>query len=1194
MARRRSQMAGPRAVYPARSGSTRRAAVTSALVLLAACLAPAPPAAAATLPEGFQETPVITGLTLPTAVRFLPGGSLFLAEKSGLVHYYDSLGDPSPTLVIDLSLAVHNFWDRGLLGLAPEPGFDPTPGHTSNIYVLYAHDTWPPGDPRFGTPRWGPGSPTNPDVQDGCPDPPGATGDGCVIYGRLSRIAIDTTTMTGVEQVLIEGQWCQQYPSHSIGDLVFGPDGMLYVSAGDGASFNYADWGQTGNPINPCGDPPDGVGGPENGTDAEGGALRSQDVMSSGDPVGFSGAVLRLDVSGPNVAIPPDNPLVGNADPGDDAIIAFGLRNPFRINDRPGTAEIWVADVGWSTWEELNRIADPLGPVENFGWPCYEGGSGVSTVQSGYQGRDLCGDLYAGRLPAGVVVTPSFYAYRHADKVVPGELCGTGSSSITGVEFEAGVTNFPAEYRNAIFFADSSRKCIWTIFADANGNPDPSLRAPLVSQSSGRVVDLQMGPDRKLYYVDFDGGRVIRVEYFTTNVPPTAVLAATPTSGPSPLTVDLDASGSSDPEDPPASLLYTWDLDGDGQFDDASGITTQVTFTTAGARPVALRVEDTAGDFDVDQVVISVDNGPPVVTIDQPTSGQGWAVGDTIAFQGHADDAESGPLPASQLAWEIILHHCETVGDCHTHPVTAVEGVASGSFLAPDHEMVSYLELKLTATELPPADWLDPAFTRRRPITFDNSGQLEDLVDFPVLVRLDPSRIDYGMAAPDGSDLRFADAFGNPVPYEIEEWIPGGVSSVWINVALIPGGSNTSFVYMYYGNPGAAPADDPAAVWADYAGVWHQGSSLADSSPNGNDGVDEGSSDIDGRIGRARFFDGATTGIAVADDPSLRLVGTATLEAWVRIEDPNQAGAPRVLSKKSPWNAATGYNMEYKPGENNVTTVGGGGDYIRADGVDLDTGWHYLTTTASGTAGSVYVDAVDLTTDATLGAIVAGTTPFAIGRDASGGSHFYGTIDEVRVSPVQRSADWVAAQYLSMTDAFASIGPEELPQPLSASASVELYPRTVSLTLDSQPQGVPLVLGGSQAQTPFSEDVIVGSNNSVEAPATHQLPRSVWNFDTWSDGGAIAHNLTAPDAPSATVTATFEALPRCSDGLDNDGDGRVDWDGGGVGLPDPSCFGLASHSTESGCGLGFESAPIVAGLFAWRRRRARLRTARAT
>ena len=46
--------------------------------------------------------------------------------------------------------------------------------------------------------------------------------------------------MTGAEQVLIE-DWCQQYPSHSIGSLAFGADGALYVSGGDGASFNFAD-----------------------------------------------------------------------------------------------------------------------------------------------------------------------------------------------------------------------------------------------------------------------------------------------------------------------------------------------------------------------------------------------------------------------------------------------------------------------------------------------------------------------------------------------------------------------------------------------------------------------------------------------------------------------------------------------------------------------------------------------------------------------------------------------------------------------------------------------------------------------------------------------------------------------------------------------------------------------------------------
>ena len=40
---------------------------------------------------------------------------------------------------------------------------------------------------------------------------------------------------------------------------------------------------------------------------------------------------------------------------------------------RPGTNEVWLGDVGWNTWEEINRVADPLGSVENFGWPCYEG-----------------------------------------------------------------------------------------------------------------------------------------------------------------------------------------------------------------------------------------------------------------------------------------------------------------------------------------------------------------------------------------------------------------------------------------------------------------------------------------------------------------------------------------------------------------------------------------------------------------------------------------------------------------------------------------------------------------------------------------------------------------------------------------------------------------------------------------------------
>src|SRR5438552_2804838 len=114
---------------------------------------------------------------------------------------------------------------------------------------------------------------------------------GCVISGRLSRFAVSGSTISGPEQVLVE-DWCQQFPSHSIGSLVFGPDGALYVSAGDGANFNAADYGQFGGtsgsppptPVNPCGDPPGGAMSPPA---AEGGALRSQDVRTTGGPANY-------------------------------------------------------------------------------------------------------------------------------------------------------------------------------------------------------------------------------------------------------------------------------------------------------------------------------------------------------------------------------------------------------------------------------------------------------------------------------------------------------------------------------------------------------------------------------------------------------------------------------------------------------------------------------------------------------------------------------------------------------------------------------------------------------------------------------------------------------------------------------------------------------------------------------------------
>ena len=96
-------------------------------------------------------------------------------------------------------------------------------------------------------------------------------------------------------------------------------------------------------------------------------------------------------------------------------------------------------------------------------------------------------------------------------------------------------------------------------------------------------------------------------------------------------------------------------------------------------------------------VAISAGNTPPTAVIDTPGAATTWRVGDVITFSGHATDAQTGTLPASALTWSLVLQHCPST--CHEHPLQTYGGTASGSFVAPDHEYPSRLELRLTATD---------------------------------------------------------------------------------------------------------------------------------------------------------------------------------------------------------------------------------------------------------------------------------------------------------------------------------------------------------------------------------------------------------------------------------------------------------------------------------------------------------------
>jgi len=627
-------------------------------------------------PSGFQESVVFSGLSNPTAVRFSPDGRVFVAQKNGVIKVFDDLEDSTPTIFANLTEEVYNFWDRGLLGMALDPDFPDQP----YVYVLYARDALPGGS----VPRWGTGTPN-----DSCPTPPGPTADGCVITGQLSRLTASGDTMSA-ETPLITG-WCQQFPSHSIGSLAFGPEGALYASGGEGANFNAADWGQFGDPVNPCDDPPGGSGGEMLLPVAEGGALRSQDVRTTGDPTGLSGALLRIDPQ--TGAGLPDNPFALSPDPNAQRIVAYGLRNPFRFALRPGSDEVWLGDVGQGTWEEIDRVADPSdSTADNFGWPCYEGGDGASARMPAWDALDinLCETLYN---PSDSGVVAPYYAYEHEEAVVEGESCEAGSSSITGLAFYTSGP-FPNKYNGALFFTDQARNCLWAMLPGEDGLPDPEA-IETFDPGAPHAVDLELGPDGALYYADLDDGQIRRISHIDGNQPPVAKAEATPDNGNSPLVVQLDAAGSTDADGD--TLSYAWDLDEDGEFDDSTEASPSHEYVEPGVHVASVRVSDPDGAEDTDSVSIQVDNTPPTATIEAPLASLTWAVGDEVEFFATATDPQDGDLPDAAFEWEIVVNHCPS--NCHQHVIEEVSEAASGHFFAPDHEYPSSLTLNLTVTD---------------------------------------------------------------------------------------------------------------------------------------------------------------------------------------------------------------------------------------------------------------------------------------------------------------------------------------------------------------------------------------------------------------------------------------------------------------------------------------------------------------
>ncbi len=920
---------------------------------------------------------------------------------------------------------------------------------------------------------------------DTCPN--GAAND-CRVSGELTRLTLDPLTgvWTGTEAVLLHG-WCQQYGSHSIGSVVFGPDGYLYVSSGDGASYDTVDVGATGTQR--CTDP-----------SGYGGALRSQSVRRpAGTAAELNGTVLRLD---PDTGAPaPGNPFAGDPDPIRQRVLAYGLRNPYRIAPRPGTNEIWVGDVGWGTWEELNRI-DVDNTAENFGWPCYEG----AARQSGYDNANqpLCESLYTQGPSA---VTNPQLAYNHGAQLGTG--CPTGGSAISAVGFSTNATAYPASYRGGVFFGDYSRRCLW--YASMTGS-SVNAGSVAVFDATAYPAELKSGPGGDMYLVDIGANRVKRIRYTAGgNTPPIAIARANPTSGPTPLTVQFDGSGSSDP-DAGSSVTYAWDLDGDGAFDDSTAVSPTWTYTSPGAVTVRLRVTDNLGATAIGSVAVTAGSSAPVVTVSSPATTTPWKVGDTVGFTVSATDAEDGTLDSSRITTRLVLKHCPGGANCHDHVQQTFAGASSGSFVAPDHEYPCWLELQASAT--------------------DSSGitTTTDLRLDPATVNLSIDTSPTGLQATVGGDQRTT-PFTVPV-------IERSVNTIAVSSPQVAG---PTYTFAAWSDGGAISHDVVADATRTYTAAFTQtgeppvipglvgawsfddgaGTSAADGSGQNNPGSLEGGPTwtTAGKYGGALTFDGVNDRVSVPDRASLDLTTAMTVSAWVR---PTALGAWKqaVLKERAGGLSYALYATGATGNRPNGSVDIGGDRTVDAPAALATNAWSHLALTYDGANLRLYVNGAQVATRAQTGAMTVGGNPLRIGGNAIWGEWFTGQIDEVRVYNRALTASEVVTD--STTAGTADTVPPSVPSGLTAAGGVASVALNWNASTDNVATPTYEVHRSSVSGFSPTAATRIASGVTTTSYTDGSRPAGTYYYKVIASDGT---NLSAPSAQASAVVTGDQTPP---------------------------------------------------------------------
>lgn len=316
--------------------------------------------------------------------------------------------------------------------------------------------------------------------------------------------------------------------------------------------------------------------------------------------------------------------------------------------------------------------------------------------------------------------------------------------------------------------------------------------------------------------------------------------------------------------------------------------------------------------------------------------------------------------------------------------------------------------------------WWDTDWSKRMAITVNNLDQATAFTNMPVLIRLNSSKISYADFLAGGADVRFTlDDHTTSLNYEIESWNSTGESLVWVRIPTISASSQLT-IYLYYDNVLASGAENAAALWTGYSGIWNMkksGANYVDSTGSGKTAAPVGTiTDSTGPSGSSIYFNGASkidTGYNLA-----QIIGrTSTLSFWMRSTQ---------VGNNTNWQA---------PGITGIEQAGGGNDiffgFVRADGtlainagntgvvasnfIVNDDNWRYVTMSRNETTGAVkfYVNGVlNGSGTSETGYKSSAFTGFGVIEDTGGTpNYFNGYLDSLRLRPAVETDARVKAEY---------------------------------------------------------------------------------------------------------------------------------------------------------------------------------------